>query len=370
MLRRVFFLLFFILIFNPFDVAFSNELNVYDLSLSKRELITSELPISQNSVLLRDAGSENAVESSQIELKELKELKESSQFLLDKRDENFDIDKMQLAVTGTTTTLGVFSPLLTKDEKGGIWVRPYSSFENIPLSNGPTVNSVMYGSLLGIDSSLKYLKHNWQAVYTGYAGYTGSEQTFGNKKQIQNSGLGGLNITLYRNDFFTSWGINAGGSNLNSNDSQDAITISAGLVTRTGYNFKLPHHLVIQPNYIMSYTYARTLDYFNNAGAKITNDPIHTIQITPSMRVYANLKGGLQPYLIVNMNFNLIGLEKVTADFVSLPTVAISPFVEYGGGIQKNWDKAYSGFFQTLVRQGGRNGVAFLAGFRWAVGKH
>lgn len=357
------------MIFNSFEFAFSSELDVDNLSLSKRELITNDLPVSQDSTLSQNIDLKNTVELNQIELKDLKESNQSNQFLLDNPDENFNIDKMQLAVTGTTTTLGVFSPLLLKDEKGGIWVRPYSSFENIPLRNGPTVNSVMYGSLLGVDSSLKDLKHNWQAVYTGYVGYTGSKQSFGNTKQIQNSGFGGLNITLYRKDFFTSWGVNAGGSNINSNDSQDAITISSGIVTRTGYNFNLPHHLVIQPNYIMSYTYARTLDYFNKAGAKISNEPLHTIQITPALRVYANLKKGLQPYILVNMNFNLIGLEKVTADFVSLPTVSINPFVEYGGGIQKEWDDKYSGFFQTTVRQGGRNGVAFLAGFKWSIGK-
>lgn len=341
----------------------AQELPIYDLAISKRSFITNESADSPTSIQFKASETSNLVEEPPIEIYK------SNQGMMDNSDESYNIDKIQLAIAGTTSTLGVFSPLITKVEQGGIWVRPYATFENIPLKNGPTVNNTMYGSLIGIDSDLKYCKHNFQVVYTGYAAYTGAKQTFNRVKHIQNSGFGGLNLTLYKSNFFSSNAVNIGGSNINSNDSKDIVSINTGVVSRTGYNLKLPHHLVFQPNYIMSYTYSKTFNYRDNRGALVRVDPLHTIQIDPSFRLYANLKDGWQPYIMVNLYFNLIGVENVSVDNVSIPSASIGTFVEYGGGVQKSWDKKYSGFIQALVRQGGRNGIALLAGFRWATGK-
>ena len=34
-----------------------------------------------------------------------------------------------------------------------------------------------------------------------------------------------------------------------------------------------------------------------------------------------------------------------------------------------DWGERFTAFFQTMIRNGGRNGVAFTAGFRWVFGK-
>ena len=36
---------------------------------------------------------------------------------------------------------------------------------------------------------------------------------------------------------------------------------------------------------------------------------------------------------------------------------------------QKHVDERLTGFGQTMIRNGGRNGVALSFGFRWAIGK-
>ena len=58
-----------------------------------------------------------------------------------------------------------------------------------------------------------------------------------------------------------------------------------------------------------------------------------------------------------------------TAANTSLPELSIKPWVEYGVGVQKRWGERFTGFAQTMLRSGGRNGVSLGLGFRWAIGK-
>ena len=38
-------------------------------------------------------------------------------------------------------------------------------------------------------------------------------------------------------------------------------------------------------------------------------------------------------------------------------------------GVRKAWGERFTGFFQTYITNGGRNGVGLQAGFRWTLGK-
>lgn len=48
--------------------------------------------------------------------------------------------------------------------------------------------------------------------------------------------------------------------------------------------------------------------------------------------------------------------------------MSIKPYVEYGVGMQKNWNDKCSGFLQSMLREGGRNGIALTLGFKWTIG--
>ncbi len=60
--------------------------------------------------------------------------------------------------------------------------------------------------------------------------------------------------------------------------------------------------------------------------------------------------------------------NKVTANSVRLPEMSMKPYVEYGVGVQRNWKDKFTAFGQAMLRNGGRNGIALTAGFRWALG--
>ena len=94
---------------------------------------------------------------------------------------------------------------------------------------------------------------------------------------------------------------------------------------------------------------------------------MHTIQINPNIKFIGNLEHGWQPYASVGMMWNLMNETNVKANGVDLPNMHTKPYVEYGLGVQKHMGDSFSGYAQAMVRNGGRTGIAFTAGFRWAL---
>ena len=69
------------------------------------------------------------------------------------------------------------------------------------------------------------------------------------------------------------------------------------------------------------------------------------------------------------MVWNIMDDTKFKANNVDLPQMSVKPYIQYGVGVQKRWGEKLTGFFQTMLRNGGRNGVALSLGFRYAIGK-
>ena len=256
---------------------------------------------------------------------------------------------------------------------GGTWYQPYANFENVGLSNGPRVDIQSYGSLIGGDSSYKQLKRGWGTVTTPYIGYNGTSQSYSGVSTTTNGGILGLTQTFYHGDFFTALTINAGASNGESSTmygKENYTALMAGIGSKTGYNFEFNDgKFIIQPSMLMAYTYVNTFDYTNAAGVKISSDPLHSIQLHPSIKFMGNVGKGWQPYASVGMVWNILNETNFTANNVRLPEMSIRPYVEYGVGLQKIWHDKCTGFVQAMLRNGGRNGIALTFGFKWAVGK-
>jgi hypothetical protein len=82
-----------------------------------------------------------------------------------------------------------------------------------------------------------------------------------------------------------------------------------------------------------------------------------------------NTKNGWQPYIAMNMVWNILDKSKVTADSVRLPESSVKPYFQYGIGLQKHFKDSFMAFGQVMIQNGGRNGVSLTAGIRWAIGK-
>lgn len=252
------------------------------------------------------------------------------------------------------------------------WFRPYVTFENMSLRNGPKVDAITYGSLVGFDSDFQHFKKGWTGVTTGYVGYNGSQLNYSGVDTSMNGGILGLTQTLYKGNFWSALTLSAGASVGESSTmygKEDFTSLLAGVGSKTGYNFEFKEgKYIIQPIMFMSYTFVNTFDYTNAAGVKINTSPAHSILLNPSVRFITNTKNGWQPYASVGMVWNVMNENKVTANNVRLPEMSMKPYVEYGLGIQKNWKDNFTAFGQAMIRNGGRNGIAFTAGMRWAIG--
>lgn len=283
-------------------------------------------------------------------------------------------NRYALSPTGDATDVGTFSPLFNaQNETSSAWVKPYASFENIPLKNGPKVSNITYGTLVGFDTPIKSIRHGWDRAWTGYVGYNGASQRFSGVDATQNGGLVGGTLTLYKGNFFNATTISSGaivGDNRTMYGTDNYTMLMAGVGNKTGYNFEFKEgKIIIQPSMLLSYTFVNTFDYTNAAGVKIKNDPLHAIQIAPGVKFIVNTKNGWQPYIGVNMIWNLLDKSKVSANDVRLPEMSIKPYVQYGVGVQKRFKDRYMAFGQAMIQNGGRNGISLTAGFRWAIGK-
>ena len=283
-------------------------------------------------------------------------------------------NKYALSPTGDATDVGTLSPLFTKNQSEALWIKPYSSFESIPLNNGPKVSNINYGSLIGHDSPLTPIKHNFDRVLTTYIAYNGASQRFNGVDAYQNGALIGQTITLYKNNFFNATTASFGastGSSTNMYGSEHYTMLLAGIANKAGYNLEFKNgKIILQPSFLISYTFVNTFDYNNSAGLRIKSDPLHAIQLAPGIKLIANTKSGWQPYLAISMIWNILDKTNVKANDTRLPEMSIDPYLQYGLGLQKTLKNNYLAYAQAMIHSGGRNGISLSAGLRWKIGKN
>lgn len=267
---------------------------------------------------------------------------------------------------------GVFAPNVIPEERDGIYLRPFANFESVGLQNGPKVSNVFYGTLIGGESDIIDLGHGWDGNFSFFGAYHGSHQAYNGVDIWQNGGSIGGVATAYKGNFWTGVTANIGASaaqasHMYGND--DFPILMTGAAWKSGYNWGLmDNKLIIQPSYMMSYTMVNVFDYTNSAGVRVTQDPLHAIEIIPGLRIIGNLGNGWQPYLGVNMTWNIMDKTKFYANDVALSELAVKPYIEYGVGLMKRKGDRFTGFGQAMIRNGGRNGIALTLGLRWALG--
>lgn len=264
-----------------------------------------------------------------------------------------------------------FSPLLIPEERRGIWFKPYSVFENVPIKNGPDVSNVIYGGIVGGESNLIKLKNNWYSLYGAYFGYNGSHQAYLGNDIYNNGGLFGLTGAVYKKNFFSIVTANVGANSAKAHTSfgsDDFNMLNTGLAQKTGFNFPiLNNRLILQPSIMASYTFINTFNFTTASNVHINTKPINALHIEPSLKFIGNFKDYLQPYLAVSFAWNLIDKAKFQANDVYLPDLSIKPYVQYGFGVQKRFKDRVTAFFEGMIRNGGRNGIALVLGLRISI---
>lgn len=282
-------------------------------------------------------------------------------------------DQNRYAVTDSDDTL-IYSPVFIPELEKGIWFRPFGNFEKFSAGGGVgTVTAQQYGALVGGDTPLKDFGNGVQGSLGAYVGYTGAHETFDGVSGYQNGGVIGVTGAVYKNGFFSALTVsaNASGSNASSNiSSNDFFMLAVGAASKTGYNWEIANgKFIIQPSWLMSYTFVNAFSPSNIAGFNVDTDALHAVQLVPGLKLMANLPNGWQPYLTVDYRFNLGDDAHFKVAGTTLPNANVNSYIEYGLGMQKRWGDRFTGFGQFLGRGIGRNGVGLNLGMRWMVGQ-
>ncbi len=270
-----------------------------------------------------------------------------------------------------TSPNNVFDPTSTQYEDEALWFRPYSTFENVGLRGGVDVSNVAYGSFFGAETKMQELPYGFDVMYGVYGGYNGSHQAYDGIGIYQNGGTLGFISMLYKENFFSGLTINSGANGARAQvvDGVDNFgMLMGGIASKSGYNFEFfDGKFIIQPSYLMSYTFVNTFDFKTNSDINMSSDFLNAIQIEPAIKFIGNLENSWQPYLGVSFVLNLIDATKFKANDVALPELSVSPFVRYGVGVRKSIGDIFTGFFQAFITNGGRNGVGLQLGLRWNI---
>ena len=281
--------------------------------------------------------------------------------------------KYKNKIASGTTQGVVFDPTNTAYENKNIWFRPFTSFESIPFHNGPKISNITYGSYFGGETDIVPLGHGWDGTLGAYVGYFGSHQTYSGNSIYQNGGTMGLVGMAYKDNFFAGLTINAGASGAEASTmygSDEFAMLMAGIAAKAGYNWELKDgKYIIQPQILASYSFINALDYKNAAGLQVEARPLHAIQIEPGIKFIANLDHGWQPYVNASVVMNFMDRTNIQIADTALPAISINPYAKYGIGIRKTVGDRFTGFIQTYIMNGGRNGIGFQLGLRWAIGK-
>lgn len=253
---------------------------------------------------------------------------------------------------------------------GTVWFKPSYTHEKVDLKKGPRVQNNLYNALAGRDSGV-YSARGWNYKFALYAGYAGSRQRYDHNKIHQNGGVIGVTGAWYRHGFFTALTANAGMNFAKARTmygDESFKSVNAGIASQTGYNLMLANgRFIVQPNYLMSYTYIKTLNYKNKAGVRIKASPLQAVNIAPGLKTMFVINGW-KPYAEAKMVWSLMDKTKFKAQDVNMPEMSTKPYVKYGLGLQKDWYTGVSAYGQAMRLDGGREGFEFTAGFSWAFG--
>lgn len=269
--------------------------------------------------------------------------------------------------------LMTYSPNQIPEENKGFWFKPFATYENVSLKDGPKVENAMYSSFFGGESDITEHRNGWNSVVSGYVGYNGSHQRYDGVSIYQNGGQIGATGMLYKDRFFAGITANAGlgvGDASTMYGDEDFSMLHTGAAIKTGYNFGYKDDkIILQPSLLASYSFINTYDYTNAAGVRIKPDDLHGFGLAPGVKLIGNLPNSWQPYVSVQFVWNMLSDSNTNAGGVKLDNFKIKPYLQYGVGVQKRVGDRFTGYLQAMGRNIGRDGVALSAGMRWSLGR-
>ena len=267
----------------------------------------------------------------------------------------------------------LYPPYQYSRKDGGLWVKMYGTFEKLSMDQGLKVGNNAYGTIVGADFGLKDLKHGWQFMPTAYVAYNGAHQYWNSYGAYQNGGQIGVMGTWYKNNFMIgalAYGGLYGNQMSTPRGNDNTFNYFAGTSLKTAYNWNFAKNWALQPNVLIAYNYFGEQNWYSDFGQMdMMAGMLHGINIAPGLNLIWE-KETFSLYATVQYMFNIKQSVAGRAGNVELPDLAMEHgYIQYGLGVNKKFNERFSGFAQCVVRNAGRTGVGFQAGFQWKLGK-
>mgnify|MGYP003330900179 CR=1 FL=1 len=146
--------------------------------------------------------------------------------------------------------------------------------------------------------------------------------------------------------------------------SENFITYTGAI--KGGYDIELrDRRFVIQPNTMLMYAGINALGYEEEVETKGLNNLI----AEPGLKMMLDLGRGWKPYIMGGYAFNMGKVVVEEKDLNVREDKGIDNYVEYGAGIEKQFENIpLSAYLTAKGRNGGRNGYSGYVGIKWGFG--
>ena len=267
----------------------------------------------------------------------------------------------------------LYPPYQYSRKDGGLWIKTYANFEKLNMNHGLNVGNNAYGTIIGADFGLKQLRNGWQFMPTAYVGYNGAHQYWNGTGAYQNGAQAGFLGTWYKNDFMIgamAYGGFYGNEMSTPRGNDNTINYFAGGSAKAAYNWKFHKDWALQPNLLLAYNFFGQENWHTDFGQMgMMAGMLHGINIAPGLNLIWE-KETFSIYGTIQYMYNINQSVGGRAGNVDMPSVHMDHgYLQYGLGVNKKFSDRFSGYFQTVIRNVGRNGIGLQLGFQWLLGK-
>ena len=241
-----------------------------------------------------------------------------------------------------------------------LWLRPFMLQDTVKIGVYDVDNN-LYGTLAGIDWPVSD-----KIMTSFYLGYVGSTQKYDEINMSQTGYVAGATGMLAKEKYYVGLTANvifnkASADTDSGTDEFDMNMFSIG--AKAGYNFNIGNNWILEPNLMLMYGILSAQGYETCRGAEIDSQSVSNIVVEPQVKAKWQLNKGWQPYGLLGYVANMNDKSKVVADSLEFELDKIDGYVEYGIGVNKDFENTpWSCYGQVTGKSGGRNGVEFNLG--------
>ncbi len=210
-----------------------------------------------------------------------------------------------------------------------VFVSPYISMENITLTDGYKVDSLLYGN--DFEMSL-------HESFSLAVSYEGSYQSYEKTSMFQNGANIRVTNSIDMGNLFINTSVSTMGNYVRVNTMYGLDTfpiVSGGLGTNVGYEFTINDIFTLTTSALGSYILSKSFDYRTSLGNEIQNDLLHSVNVTPTFLLSSELSNDITLYTLVQGSFNFQFGGSVRVDTITLPSMKLGHSMHYAVGLEK-----------------------------------